>query len=97
MRAEATLLATAALLLAGCTPVEMRGEQRPERLCRPGPWGHFVGRPGAPGVIEEARRVSGARIVRVLREGEAATMDYRGDRLTVVVDKFRVITHATCG
>ena len=96
MRAKTSLLATT-LLLAGCTPVEMRGEHGPPRECRNEPLNRFVGRPGDAGAIEGARRASGARTVRVLRPGEAMTMDFRADRLTIVVDEHRIISRASCG
>ncbi len=96
MRAAAGLIA-GALLLAGCTPVEMRGEQHPARECRNEPLRHFIGRPGEAGAIEGARRASGARTVRVVRPGEAVTMDFRADRLTITVDEHRVISRASCG
>ncbi len=96
MRVEASFLVVA-LLLAGCTPVEMRGEHSPPRECRNEPLKRFIGHPGDAGAIEGARRASGARTVRVLRPGEAMTMDFRADRLTVVVDEHRIIARANCG
>jgi hypothetical protein len=96
MRAELAIAAME-LLASGCTPVEMRGEHGPERVCRNEPAQGFVGRPGEAGAIEGARKASGARTVRVLRPGEMATMDFRPDRLTVVVDAHRVIERASCG
>lgn len=96
MRAKASLL-VGTLFLAGCTPVEMRGEHHPPRECRNEPLKRFVGRPGDAGAIEGARRASGARTVRVLRPGEAMTMDFRADRLTIVVDEHRIIARASCG
>ena len=96
MRVEASLL-VAALLVTGCTPVEMRGEHGPPPECRNEPLKRFVGRPGDAGAIDGARRASGARSVRVLRPGEAMTMDFRADRLTIVVDEHRIISRASCG
>lgn len=96
MRGEASLV-LATLLLAGCTPVEMRGEHGPARECRNEPLKRFVGRPGDAGAIEGARRASGARTVRILRAGESMTMDFRADRLTIVVDEHRIIARASCG
>ncbi len=96
MWVEASFL-VAALLLAGCTPVEMRGEHGAARECRNEALKRFVGRPGDAGAIEGARRASGAGTVRVLRPGEAMTMDFRADRLTIVVDEHRIISRASCG
>ena len=43
------------------------------------------------------RRDAQARIARVLRPGDAATMDFREDRLNIMVDDFGQITNLTCG
>ncbi|WP_019833341.1 I78 family peptidase inhibitor [Sphingomonas sp. PR090111-T3T-6A] len=94
----ALLLAT--LALAGCTPVEMRGEHHPaagERVCRNEPAQRYLGHGSGTGAIEGARRASGAKTVRVVRPGEAVTMDFRPDRLTVTVDKHQVISRLNCG
>jgi hypothetical protein len=96
MRIEAGLV-VAVLALAGCTPVEMRGDNHAPRECHNEPLKRFVGRPGDAGAIEAARRASGARSVRVMRPGESMTMDFRADRLTVVVDEHRIIARASCG
>lgn len=98
MRSKATLL-LATIALAGCTPVEMRGEQHhsAERICRDGPAQRYIGHGWSAGAVEGARRASGAKSVRVVRPGEAVTMDFRPDRLTVTIDEHQVISRATCG
>jgi hypothetical protein len=92
-------LVAAALLLAGCTPVEMRGGGRPggDHACRGLPAQQYVGQPGEAGAIQGAKRASGAAIVRIVRPGEMATMDFRPDRMTVTVDKHGVIARIVCG
>lgn len=40
---------------------------------------------------------SGARTLRVYRQGDAVTMDYRGDRLNVELDRGNGITALSCG
>jgi hypothetical protein len=97
MRSEAVLL-LATLALAGCTPVEMRGEHHSaERICRDGPAQRYLGHGSSAGAVEGARRASGAKTVRVVRPGEAVTMDFRPDRLTVTVDEHQAISRLTCG
>jgi hypothetical protein len=96
MRSEAALL-LAMLVLAGCTPVEMRGEHAAGRVCRDGLAQRYLGHAGGAGAVEGARRASGAGSVRVVRPGEAVTMDFRPDRLTVTVDEHQVISRLTCG
>ncbi|WBO24158.1 I78 family peptidase inhibitor [Sphingomonas abietis] len=108
MRSEAGLAASAAaamLLLAGCTPVEMRGGHgghhggyvAGDDACQALPAQRYVGAAGDPGAIQGAKRASGARSVRVVRPGEMATMDFRADRMTVTVDKHGVIGRIVCG
>lgn len=97
MRARALLLG-AGLISAGCTPVEMRGEpHQADHICHDAPARHYLGRPAGAGVIEGARRASGAKTIRVVRPGEAVTMDFRPDRLTVTVDEHQVISRIACG
>ena len=57
----------------------------------------LVGQASNETVIEQARRDSGVNTVRVLKPGEAATMDYRVDRLNVIVDDAGTITALRCG
>lgn len=46
---------------------------------------------------DAVRRDARARIARVLRPNEPATMDFRPDRLNIMVDDFGQITDLTCG
>lgn len=48
-------------------------------------------------VVERARSAAGAETVRVLRPGQPATMDFRGDRLNVLVDEDGRIAELHCG
>ena len=98
MRSEAALL-LATIALAGCTPVEMRGEHGPaaRHICWNEPAQNYLGHGGGAGAIEGARRASGAKSVRVVRPGEAMTMDFRPDRLTITVDEHQVISRLNCG
>lgn len=47
--------------------------------------------------VEALKRASGARHVRVLRPGDAATMDYRIDRLNIRLDDNDRISALGCG
>lgn len=92
------LLLTAPLLLAGCVNERPGRPLPPPRdECRPGPAQRFVGRVFRPAVAQQAKRLSGARSVRVIRPGMAVTMDYRGDRLNVTLDARNVVTGLRCG
>ena len=57
----------------------------------------LVGREARPGVIQRAKQRAGARNVRVIRPGQAVTMDFRSDRLNVEVDNRDMIRSARCG
>lgn len=48
-------------------------------------------------VPTRAKRLSGARVVRVVLPGEMVTQDFREDRLTIRVDHRRTITAVRCG
>lgn len=96
MRSEAALLLVM-VVLAGCAPAGTRGEHPAGRVCRDGPAQRYLGHAGGAGAVEGARRASGARSVRVVRPGEAVTMDVRPDRLTVTLDQHQVISRLSCG
>jgi hypothetical protein len=57
----------------------------------------FVGRSNSEAVVKDAVRASGAKTVRVIPEGGAVTMDYRGDRLNIQLDAQGKIVAITCG
>lgn len=69
----------------------------PPRECRNMALGQFVGREMTPRLHTRLRRASGARDVRVVRPGEAVTMDFRADRLTVYVGPRGRIDRLSCG
>lgn len=57
----------------------------------------LVGREAGPRVVQRAKQRSGARNVRVIRPGQAVTMDFRSDRLNLEVDRDNTIRSARCG
>jgi hypothetical protein len=65
--------------------------------CRSAPAEALVGERYRRGVPSEAKRLSGARAVRVVWPGEVTTMEFRPDRLTLRVDHRRRITAVRCG
>lgn len=56
-----------------------------------------VGQEATDAVVEQARIDSGAETVRVLAPGDAATMDFRPERLNIDVDDNNVIQSLRCG
>jgi len=57
----------------------------------------YVGQPASPETVEAARKAAGAGLARVLRPGQPATMDYRGERINILLDEHDRIARATCG
>lgn len=98
------LLLMPALLAASsaCTPMPPKAKATtpyPPRLaqCQADPAQRFVGEVASEDIVEQARAATGANSVRVLKPGEAATMDFRDDRLNLHLDDHGAITRATCG
>ncbi|WP_419808215.1 I78 family peptidase inhibitor [Sphingomonas sp.] len=79
------------LLLLAAVP------QEPAAVCAARPAEVLVGERYRRHVPSRAKRLSGARTVRVVHPGEMTTMDFREDRLTIRVDHRRVITAVRCG
>ncbi len=96
----------AGLLLAGCaglTPTPSREPAPPPPMvetrgeCGAAQVQDRVGREYSPALGEAIRAESGAAAMRVIRPGEAVTLDYRPDRLNVRLDEGDVITEIGCG
>ena len=97
MRALAII---AALMAGGCVKdLPSRPGPTPEPPtsagCDAGAAGAFIGRPAAE--AEAARAAAAAGRVRVIRPGDAVTMDYRADRLNVELDEAGIIRALRCG
>lgn len=65
--------------------------------CRARPAEALVGERYRRHVPTRAKKLSGARTIRVQWPGEMATADYRTDRLSIRVDHRRLITSVRCG
>lgn len=65
--------------------------------CTTDPIGWVIGNAATPDLVERARYESNSRDVRVIGDGQAVTLDYRGDRLNLHVNKAGAIHQATCG
>ena len=59
--------------------------------------GDFFGKMPSQGMLDQAKARAGARVVRVVKPGMAVTMDYRIDRLTVMLDDSGKIESISCG
>lgn len=92
------IAATVLLALAGCH----RQADRPARpsdpaLCDVRRLKVLVGRPASAVAAAEALQLSGARTIRWVEPGAAVTMDYRPDRLNVVLTGRKRVKRFTCG
>jgi hypothetical protein len=58
---------------------------------------HYVGQVATPEVVDSARKAAGAGLARALKPNQPATMDYRADRINVMLDDDGRIVRATCG
>jgi len=92
------LLATS----SACTPMPPNAKPSkpfPPRLaqCQPDPGQRFIGQAATEDVVAQVQAATGAKSVRVLKPGMAATMDYRDDRLNLMLDEHDLIEQVTCG
>ncbi|HET7125815.1 MAG TPA: I78 family peptidase inhibitor [Lysobacter sp.] len=65
--------------------------------CQAEPGQRFVGQAASDEVVSQAQAATGAKTVRVLKPGMAATMDFRDDRLNLHLDEHDVIVEVGCG
>lgn len=89
------------LALAGCATPPQTTKSGPlpptATQCNADAASAAVGQPATAAVVEQVRRDSGARVVRVLHPGQMITMEFSGDRVNVRVDGDNRILAITCG
>ena len=68
-----------------------------QAACNPDAARSLVGQAGTEAVAEQARAAAGAKAVRMLKPGQPATMDFRGDRLNVMLDDAGNVAELHCG
>ncbi len=56
-----------------------------------------VGQPVSDALVAKVTADTHSRTARVVRPGEAVTMDYRGDRVNVMLDMNNRVDRVTCG
>ena len=87
------LSATALLLTACATPAT----PPPASACNADAIQSYVGQVATPAVVDAARKAAGAELVRALKPNDAATTDYRVERINILVDDSNKILSASCG
>ena len=68
-----------------------------ETQCVAGAGAWAIGRAPSDQVAEQVRIDTRSNAVRVIRPGDAVTMDYRGDRVNIKVNERNAIVGVTCG
>ena len=87
-------LSAAVLLMSACaTPATPPSSS----ACNAGAIQSYVGQMATPSVIEAARKAAGAELVRSHKPSDPVTLDYRVERLNILVDDANKILRATCG
>ncbi|OVZ55327.1 hypothetical protein CDO44_24225 [Pigmentiphaga sp. NML080357] len=87
---------------AGCSaPVPAAAPQpsveQGREQCNAEPAQQLVGQKLSSVLVEEARKASGAKSARVLRPGQAVTMEFNPARVNVEVNRSEVVTAIRCG
>ena len=87
-------LSAAAVMMSACaTPATPPSTS----ACNSDAIRHYVGQVATSSVIEAARKAAGAEMVRSHKPGDPVTLDYRAERLNILVDDSKKILRATCG
>lgn len=76
---------------------ETIGAAEGEEICNAAAAGTLLGLKAEEENVERARHSAGAKTVRVLAPGTAATMDFNPARLNVVTDDAGTVTELRCG
>jgi hypothetical protein len=90
------LMLPALILGAACTTVP-EGADEDGFLCNADSLGNLVGRPANSDLGADAMRRSNSRTIRWLRPNDAATMDFRQDRLNIHLDARNNVERFACG
>ncbi len=91
-------LAALLLLLPACTTMGPQAEANaPTGKCSADPVQSLVGGAFSEALVADAQRRSGARSIRVIRPGQAVTMDFREDRLNIALDVSDKVESLRCG
>lgn len=93
----AYLVPAAALLLGGCATMTGPTAAVPKATCSADELSDYVGKTATPKLGEDMMQAASAKLLQWLQPGQAATMDFRGDRLRVTLDANNKVVSARCG
>ena len=86
------------LLLPACVSTDPEPASAPPAgQCSADSIQSLVGRAFSEPLVTDAQKRSGARTTRVIRPGQAVTMDYREDRLNIALDAGDKVESLRCG
>ena len=93
------LVPLAVMTVAACASQAQSPVARPSGsgLCVAGGLGKFTGQPASSQLGAEILRESGASTLRWVPEGTMVTMEFRGERVTVHLDRSNRVERAVCG
>ncbi|WP_380877683.1 hypothetical protein ACFB49_13830 [Sphingomonas sp. DBB INV C78] len=83
------------LLLTACETTPPADEA--STMCNADAGQSFVGKTADEATVEQARKATGSKTVRVTLPNQPVTMDYRPDRLNIGTDEAKVILKVSCG
>jgi hypothetical protein len=90
-------LAAAAMLIGLCSCATAPAPESSVRSCDASKAQSLVGQAASGQLAAEAQRLSGAEMVRWLQPGQIITMEFRADRLNLVLDAQNKIQSIRCG
>lgn len=85
------------LMATACAPVESMPPEHGAGHCHADAAQSLIGRKMSDEAGQKARALAGAGMVRWVRPGQAVTMDYRADRLNIMLDEKGRIARFSCG
>jgi hypothetical protein len=92
------IASTVALALAACaTPPAPAVPPAGAYQCVAASAAWAVGKPVSDELVAKVQSDTHSRAVRVIRPGQAVTMDFRGDRVNVMLDGQDRVERVTCG
>ena len=97
MRLAAMAIIAITAACAQTPPADAETPPRGEGSCDASKAQQLVGRTATAAVERAARRLSGARMVRVIPKDGVVTMDYREDRLNLYLNGARKVERISCG
>ncbi len=97
MSIRSFLICAATVGLASCSSVDLNAPPVEARACNAENASHVTGRKMSSALEAEAKRSSGADMIRVIRPGQMVTRDYRSERLNLQLNDFDVVVRAYCG